>query len=252
MKPDQLQQAQQLYFQTELSKSQIAQALGVSRRSIHYWVQQYRWDRMKQNARSMPVYIAENCYQLMGRLTDDILSAGRADKPVTMQEANMLYKLTLTVSKLRARSTLNENMEVFTRFTDEVTATDPALAKQIGPHIDQFIARQSATAHKQHNGHYTPGPPSAADRAMEDVLDLEDIVAWQNEKPETSGDTAFTQAPAPAASGSPAAGKAPVSAAGNDLRSQPKPDLRKMLRGTATSGPGKAFNRNQAAARHAG
>ena len=50
MKQEQQQQAQNLYFQTDLSKAEIASMLGISRRTLCYWVPDYNWDHIKKSA----------------------------------------------------------------------------------------------------------------------------------------------------------------------------------------------------------
>ena len=79
MKTEQQQQAQHLYFQTDLSKSQIAETLGVSRRSLHYWIRQNDWERIKTSGQHIPSFLAENYYALIGGLMDEILLETIAD-----------------------------------------------------------------------------------------------------------------------------------------------------------------------------
>ena len=113
MKLEQQQQAQYLYFQTDLSKTEIAQSLHISRSSLHHWIRLNNWERLKKNADHMPSSLAENCYHVFGDLTDSLLSHERIGYPVTAQEANTMYKLVLTINKLKTRNTLNESMEMF-------------------------------------------------------------------------------------------------------------------------------------------
>ncbi|MCW3122613.1 MAG: hypothetical protein JWQ38_2105 [Flavipsychrobacter sp.] len=67
-------QAKNLYFQTELTKTQIATLLQVSRRSVSNWVKEGDWARLKMSAAHLPAIIAENCYHILGHLTDYHLS----------------------------------------------------------------------------------------------------------------------------------------------------------------------------------
>src|ERR1022692_1695098 len=112
MKLEQQQQAQQLYFQTDLSKSEIAGLLGISRSSLHSWVRENQWDRIKKSAQNMPSLIAENCYMIMSHLTDSILSETRIMRPVTKQETDSLKSLSTTIKNLKNRSTVNESLEM--------------------------------------------------------------------------------------------------------------------------------------------
>lgn len=85
------QQAKELFFQTDLSKTQIANLLGISRRSLHYWVKDEHWDRLRESATQLPALLAEKCYHIFGHLTDQYLSELRATKPITHKEADTLH-----------------------------------------------------------------------------------------------------------------------------------------------------------------
>ncbi len=317
MKLDQLEQAQHLYFQTDLTKSEIANQLGLSRRAIQYWVAHYDWARQKTNADHLPTFLAENCYHIIGHLQEDILSEDRVGIPCTPQEVNMLHRLTLTVNKLKTRATLNENMETLLRFSDEVLAENPALAEQIAPLIDKYIAAEAAWD-------YTNNLPSRMDKFgylkakdpavaineknldidyYNELLEQQKKNAAQSSKPEPlpkkdeplaensataepcvtppspgvsavaeegRGEASCPTSPSPlgvnASEGAQIGGEAvcatppsPLERAGvrppltiaEKLRAEelakPKPDLRKLLRGTSTTGPSKVLRRPIAA-----
>jgi len=173
MKPEQQKQAESLFFQTNLSKTEIAQIIGVSRRTLHYWVQQNNWDRIRESAQVMPTALAGNCYLILARLQDNILSPERADKPITLQEVNTMHKLTLTIGKLNKRGALNENLELMTYFLEFLHAADPRMAEMLKPVVNEFIRARA--------GEYSVTAPVSApakENPAEAQLDLEDIAAW--------------------------------------------------------------------------
>jgi hypothetical protein len=143
MKLTEQQQAQRLFFQTDLSRSEIAEFLNIQRSTLNNWIHEYHWDRLKESGQCMPAFLAQNIYLILGRLTNHLLSEERADQPVTAKEANTLYKLTVTIDKLSKRSTLSELMQTFTRFSDKVKATDPSLVDDLQPIIREFIAAET-------------------------------------------------------------------------------------------------------------
>ena len=180
MKLDQQQQAQDLYFQTDLTKTEIAGSLAVSRRTIHYWVQQNNWERLKKNADHMPACLAENCYRILGDLIGSVLSADRIGKPATLQEVNCISKLTNTIHKLRSRSTLNESMELMKYFTESIEKDDPVLAEMIQPEINKYITGRAAAKPTRY-----VRERSAADKAKQDEeakQDALDLLAWLEEE----------------------------------------------------------------------
>jgi len=268
MKLDQQQQAQDLYFQTDLTKTEIAGSLGISRRTLHYWVQQNNWERLKKNAGYMPSCLAENCYRILGDLLESILAADRIGKPATPQEVNSIGKLTNTIHKLTSRNTLNESMELLKYFTESVEKDDPVLAEMIQPEINKYITSRSAKKPTRYIKEKT-----AADKAKQDEeakQDALDLLAWLEEDRANKAhatpvplpkveDEFCTTAPAPLegrqgqerSSGerspaqvrttpSPAPLKCPQGQEhSSHTQNTPKPkiDIRKQLRGTATTGP---------------
>jgi len=181
MKQEQLQQAQHLYFQTDLSKSEIASMLGISRRTIHYWAQYNQWERIKKSAAHMPAALAENCYFIMAKIQEDILSEAHATKPVTFQEVSSLYKLTLTINKLQKRSPLNETLEMGTHFMEFVNQQNPEAADFIKPYIDGYITSRAKDQSKRITPAKTKEQATVKTKDEDDKeaqLDLEDLRYW--------------------------------------------------------------------------
>jgi len=190
MKAEQQKQAESLYFQSNLSKTDIAQILGVSRRTVHYWVQQNNWDRIRESAQVMPTALASNCYLILARLQDSILSPERADKPVTLQEVNTMHKLTLTISKLNKRGALNENLELMTYFLEFAHNHDPRMAEVLKPVVNEFIRSRAAE--------YSVSAPLSVpvkEDPTETQLDLEDLAAWAEAGKNGNTDSHATTAP---------------------------------------------------------
>ncbi len=142
-------QAKTLFFQSGLNNTQIASLLNVSRRSISTWVKEGDWNRLKQSAKYLPSMLAENCYHIIGHLTESYLSESRLTNPVTFKEVEALHKLTITAKKLQNRCTINENMELFGYFMEMVSKRNPQLAQTIHPYIDEFISTR-ASVYTQH------------------------------------------------------------------------------------------------------
>lgn len=215
--------ARDLYFQSDLTTTQIAEILAIPRRTLHYWIKQKNWDRQKQAAEHMPALLAENCYHLIARFTEQLLSETRIMKPITHKEADALYKLTLTVNKLKNRYTLNESMELFGTFMDKLNSVAPDLAKQVSPFVDECIANQSSKYVSQYRpAHFNSQGliPVPEENVKEKQLDLQDIMAWEEEalqkqteqEPAVDNNTATT----------PSAVAAKITASDNDAPCSPE------------------------------
>lgn len=121
----------------------------------------------------MPAMLAENVYHLISRFTHQLLAEDRAMRPVTRHEADTLHKLTISVNKLKNRSTLNESMEMFGLFMDEVHGKNPEFAQQLMPFVDGFISSRADINLSQ----FSYLPPAKED-ISETQQDIADIMAW--------------------------------------------------------------------------
>lgn len=172
MKNDQQNQAEELFFQTDLTKTEIADAVGVSRRTVHYWVQQNHWNEIRLASAAMPTYLAGNCYLILARLQESILA--RTDSPITMQEVNAIYKLSGIIAKLQKRGALSENLETLTQFMEFTQHNNPQLAEDLQPVLSAYVGQAAADgAPRKHT------PPVRKEDPTEAQLDSDDLAAWQ-------------------------------------------------------------------------
>jgi hypothetical protein len=146
MNSDLQAKARKLYFQTDLSKTDIANALGMPRRTLHHWIKEKNWEYQKQSTAHMPVLIAEHCYHILANYTEQLLAPERKDVMISLKEVNTIHKLTITINKLKDRATLNENMEVLSTFVDAVDGRSPEMAQAISPYINDFIDSRAAAS----------------------------------------------------------------------------------------------------------
>lgn len=178
MKAEQLQQAQRLYFQTDSSKSEIAETVGISRRTLHYWIRQNHWDHLKTHSGLMPTVLAANCYLILGKMQENILSPERADQPVTLQEVNAMHRMVVTIGKLNQRGTLSEQLEMLSAFTDFIEARRPDVVPLLDTLIGEYANAQAAD--HAASGHAVL--PHTVDE-KEQLLDQQDLEAWAADPP---------------------------------------------------------------------
>lgn len=139
-KPDQLRQAHDLYFQTDMSQSQIAELLNVNRKTLYLWMKEGNWQQVKRSARHTPSILAEQYYRQLAAINEKI--EARDDHPYpTREEAEIIRKLTLTIGRIKTGQTVSEHIETMTRFLEQLKAEDPSLVEAILPHTDRFIKK---------------------------------------------------------------------------------------------------------------
>ncbi len=137
------EEAKELYFQSDLTKTQIAEKVGITRKTLLFWSRQGNWDTLKRAAEHTPALVAEKCYYLIDQFTSRLLTDGMAISTLSLKEAQTIHLLASSVRKLKDRSTINESMEMFNFFLTGLNRRDPELAAQIKPQIEEFITTRA-------------------------------------------------------------------------------------------------------------
>ncbi|MCF8451061.1 MAG: DUF1804 family protein [Taibaiella sp.] len=201
MKTQEQDKARNLYLQTNLSKTEIAEKLGVNRRTIYQWSVDGDWDILRTTARNMPTILAQKIYHVIGHLTDKILTRDVAYETITKDEVNMLAKLVTTVNKVKIGSTAGENMETFTYFLEGLKVKDPFLAEELLPHVDDFVTAKATQAQSTFvlDGYNKDGSKPYPEKELlekwQDEKDYDAIVAENNNQPQPPERTYTSPAP---------------------------------------------------------
>ena len=100
MKNEQQEEAKTLYFQTNMSKTEIAKATGVSRRTILRWCQQDNWETLRRSARHTPSLVAEKCYYLIDAFSSRLLQ-DPTFTTINLKDAQTIHLLAASIKKLK-------------------------------------------------------------------------------------------------------------------------------------------------------
>jgi predicted DNA-binding protein YlxM (UPF0122 family) len=138
MKTETRTQARNLYFQTNLSQTQIANLLDVDRKTVYTWLTEGNWRQQKKLAMHMPSKIAEQYYYMLANMNHEILSRGHQPYPLT-HEAEQMRKVSLCLRNIKNRQTVNESMEAYTFLAEVIAREEPDLAERINPYIQRVI-----------------------------------------------------------------------------------------------------------------
>jgi hypothetical protein len=139
MKNELKQQAKNLFFDTNLTKTEIAERLNVDRRTVRLWSQEGNWENLRRSSRHLPSMVAEKCYYLLDQYASHLLSANGTISTFSVKDAEAVSKLASTIKKLKARSSVNESMELFNFFLENVRRKNPKMAVDISPYIEEYL-----------------------------------------------------------------------------------------------------------------
>ncbi len=151
-------QAQQLYMAGGKSQKEIAETVGVSERTVHTWIHQYEWDKLRLAAFRAPVTIADNfCAQLV-ELQNDIATRPPGKRYPTLEEAEVSRKLIAALEKIKKYPSLSLNMQVLETFRNYVRPLDKEFASKIGRYSEQFLEGKSVNGYAPYQVEYGVEP----------------------------------------------------------------------------------------------
>lgn len=150
MKTTEREKAQRLYFQTNHTKTQIAEMLGITRKTLSQWAHHGNWDKLRKSSRTLPAIVAEKCYHLVDYYAGGLLGDPCIAQNINFRHAQTIHLLASSIKKLKTGSTVNETMQTFNQFLGGLEHRHPELAAQVAPEVDEFIrlaAGPTATDH---------------------------------------------------------------------------------------------------------
>jgi len=143
MKNEQKLHAKNLFLDTNLTQTEIAAKVGVNRRTIRLWSQEHNWENLRRSSRHLPSMVAEKCYYLIDQFTTHLLSANNVISTFSSKDADAINKMASAIKKLKARSAINESMEMFNFFIEDVKRKDEKMAEAISPFIEDYFTNRA-------------------------------------------------------------------------------------------------------------
>jgi DNA-binding XRE family transcriptional regulator len=143
MLEDKKSHARGLYFQTQLSQQEIADRVGVNRKTLYLWINEEKWQEARLAAAQSPTILLHQYYQQLININEFI--AARTDSPFpTPKEADVIRKISSVIKQLSTKVNLGTMVEVFNLFTDDFLnqghSTQEAIA--VRKYMDDFLKRR--------------------------------------------------------------------------------------------------------------
>ncbi len=141
---EQKQTALDLYVNQSFTQQQVADALGVTVRTIHNWVKQHAWDRLRLATHQAPALIADNFSSQLVELQNNIAAREPGKRIPTTQEMEIMRKLTVCIANTKKTVSLpqvTQMMRMFRAFVFD-NRTKP-YAQGVADLIDGFIEARS-------------------------------------------------------------------------------------------------------------
>ena len=118
MKNEQKLQARELYFTATLNKSEIAEQVGVNRRTIMLWAREGNWQKQRDLDRQLPALLEERSYELVDSFTSGLLNGKPTD--LNTKDAETVYFLASGIHKLQGKPDEAKRREIFSSLIKKV------------------------------------------------------------------------------------------------------------------------------------
>ncbi len=143
IKEQQQETARNLFFQSGKTRAEIAEAVGVSERTITLWTKAGDWKRLRSASKLMPSLIVENFYSQIQELNEDIRNREPGKRYPSVQEAEIFRKLTVTAERLKKGHTQGEYSEMMQKFMSWLTPQSHEHLQLFTTYADRFLKSRS-------------------------------------------------------------------------------------------------------------
>lgn len=130
--------AKSLFLHENLTQQEIADRVGVTRRSITRWKEDGKWDDLKVSITITKEEQLKNLYNQLKAINEEI--AGRKEKRfATSAEADIITKLANAIEKMEGDIGVSDMISASKKFLTWIRKSDLAKAQELTPLFDAFI-----------------------------------------------------------------------------------------------------------------
>lgn len=131
--------ARTLYLKDNLTQQEIADKVGVSRKTVNRWATTEKWETMKVGLTLSKEQQISNLHRQVIELNNNILSRPEGERYATPSEADTLGKLAAAIKKMETDIGIADVVSVGMRFAEWLRPVDLDKAKELAILWDKFI-----------------------------------------------------------------------------------------------------------------
>ena len=131
--------AKELYLHGDYTYEEIADKVGAVRQTIARWAKDEDWASLKASMTVGKEKTLKNLYAHVQSINDGILSRPDGERTPTPKEADILAKLSSSISKLETEGGIREYVSAGMAFLNWIRSSNPDKAVEFGNLWDGFI-----------------------------------------------------------------------------------------------------------------
>jgi transposase-like protein len=131
--------AAMLYLKENLTQSEIADKVGISRVTMNKWIKSEKWEERKAGITLTREEQIKNFYRQVTEINELILGRDKGKRYATSAEADALSKLSGAIKKMETKTGIADIISVGTRFIEFLRPIDLDKAKDFTRLFDIFI-----------------------------------------------------------------------------------------------------------------
>lgn len=131
--------AKMLYTKENLTQSEIAERVGVSRVTVNKWINTENWEQLKTSLTITREEQLKNLYRQLAELNKAINERPQGERFPNTTEADTIAKIANAIKKMETEVGVSDIISVFSDFLKWLRTIDPQKAKEYSSVMNEFV-----------------------------------------------------------------------------------------------------------------
>jgi transposase-like protein len=132
------EQARDLYINQGMMQTEIADTLGIDRKTIYNWIKAGQWEETRITRSQAPAELGQSMYNHITAINERIARRGPFNRIPTTEETTMLCRL-MDSAKKNSRLHVGGYYQAYDELIKNIAADNEELARAVAVHAEQHL-----------------------------------------------------------------------------------------------------------------